>query len=329
MAAQKPLIDWQRSSGTTERSVVSGISQTRAVNTAAKEQQRSERLTRAIFIVPAVIYLMLMSIFPFVYSLYLSFFQAKLTRMHNKFYIGLDNYKQLFADQVFLAALKNTFVLTTSSIIIEVILAFACAKVFLALKDQRAGFFLRSMSILPMMITPLCVALIFSYILNPTLGIFNYILSGFGIEPISWFGNPNLALWSIVAINVWQWTPFMMLLMLAGLVSIPTSLYEAASLEKARWWHVARYIELPAIKDVILIGIILRVIDNLKLFDLVYITTRGGPGDSTELLTFFAYRQNFAFFNVGYGSAAAVVILLISIIVTTVAVTFLRRMQNA
>ena len=203
------------------------------------------------------------------------------------------------------------------------ILAFACAKVFLALKAQRAGFFLRSMSILPMMITPLCVALIFSYILNPTLGIFNYILSGFGIEPISWFGNPNLALWSIVAINAWQWTPFMMLLMLAGLVSIPTSLYEAASLEKAR------YIELPAIKDVSLIGIILRVIDNLKLFDLVYITTRGGPGDSTELLTFFAYRQNFAFFNVGYGSAAAVVILLISIIVTTIAVTFLRRMQNA
>jgi multiple sugar transport system permease protein len=290
---------------------------------------RDERFVRAAFIVPAVIYLMFMSIFPFVYSVYLSFFQAKLTRLHKKFYIGFDNYKQLFSDEVFLAAMKNTFVLTTASIILELVLAFACAKVFLALREQRAGFFLRSMSILPMMITPLCVALIFSYILNPTLGIFNYILSGFGVEPISWFGNPNLALWSIIAINVWQWTPFMMLLMLAGLVSIPTSLYEAASLEKARWWHVARWIELPAIKDVILIGLILRVIDNLKLFDLVYITTRGGPGDSTELLTFFTYRQDFAFFNVGYGSAAAVIILIISIIVTTIAVSFLRRMQNA
>jgi multiple sugar transport system permease protein len=121
----------------------------------------------------------------------------------------------------------------------------------------------------------------------------------------------------------------MMLLMLAGLVSIPSSLYEAASLEKARWWHVARWIELPAIKDVILIGIILRVIDNLKLFDLVYITTRGGPGDNTELLTYFTYRQDFAFFNVGYGSAAAVIILVISIFVTTIAVSFLRKMQNA
>ena len=290
---------------------------------------RDERLVRAAFIAPAVVYLMFMSIFPFIYSVYLSLYQAKLTRLHKKFFVGFENYVNLFKDEVFLASLKNTFVLTTRSIVFEVILAFACAKVFLSLKEQKTGYFLRSMSILPMMITPLCVALIFSYILNPTLGILNYILSGVGVEPISWFANPNLALWSIIAINVWQWTPFMMLLMLAGLVSIPSSLYEAASLEKARWWHVARWIELPAIKDVILIGIILRVIDNLKLFDLVYITTRGGPGDNTELLTYFTYRQDFAFFNVGYGSAAAVIILVISIFVTTIAVSFLRKMQNA
>ena len=290
---------------------------------------RDERLVRAAFIAPAVVYLMFMSIFPFIYSVYLSLYQAKLTRLHKKFFVGFENYVNLFKDEVFLASLKNTFVLTTTSIVFEVILAFACAKVFLSLKEQKTGYFLRSMSILPMMITPLCVALIFSYILNPTLGILNYILSGVGVEPISWFANPNLALWSIIAINVWQWTPFMMLLMLAGLVSIPSSLYEAASLEKARWWHVARWIELPAIKDVILIGIILRVIDNLKLFDLVYITTRGGPGDNTELLTYFTYRQDFALFNVGYGSAAAVIILVISIFVTTIAVSFLRKMQNA
>ena len=286
-------------------------------------------MVRAAFIAPAVVYLMFMSIFPFIYSVYLSLYQAKLTRLHKKFFVGFENYVNLFKDEVFLASLKNTFVLTTTSIVFEVILAFACAKVFLSLKEQKTGYFLRSMSILPMMITPLCVALIFSYILNQTIGILNYILSGVGVEPISWFANPNLALWSIIAINVWQWTPFMMLLMLAGLVSIPSSLYEAASLEKARWWHVARWIELPAIKDVILIGIILRVIDNLKLFDLVYITTSGGPGDNTELLTYFTYRQDFAFFNVGYGSAAAVIILVISIFVTTIAVSLLRKMQNA
>ncbi|WP_233152846.1 carbohydrate ABC transporter permease [Motiliproteus sp. MSK22-1] len=211
---------------------------------------------------------------------------------------------------------------------IEIVLGFVCAKIFLSLREQRVGQVLRSMSILPMMITPICVGLIFSYILNPTLGIANYLLSNVGVEPLSWFGDPSVALLSVILINAWQWTPFMMLLMLAGLVSIPDSLYEAAELEGAKWYHVARWVELPAIKDVILIGIILRVIDNLKLFDLVYVTTRGGPGDATELVTFFAYRQDFRFFQVGYGSAAAVLILLISIIITTIAVRYLRRMQN-
>ena len=168
----------------------------------------------------------------------------------------------------------------------------------------------------------------FSYILNPTLGIANYMLSGIGVQGPSWFGDPNFALPTVIFINAWQWTPFMMLLMLAGLVSIPDSLYEAAELEGAKWHHIARWIELPAIRDVILIGVILRVIDNLKLFDLVYVTTRGGPGDATELVTFFAYRQDFRFFQVGYGSAAAVIILMISIIVTTIAVAYLRRMQK-
>jgi len=288
----------------------------------------SERRAKLFFIVPAVIYLLLLSVFPFIYSVYLSLYDVKLTRMDRKFFVGLENYQNLLTDPLFLKAIQNTAVLTTSSICIELILGFAFAKVFLSLREMRTGQVLRSMAILPMMITPICVGLIFSYILNPTLGIANYILSGVGIEPMSWFGNPSVALLTVILINSWQWTPFMMLLMLAGLVSVPNSLYEAAELEGAKWYHVARWIELPAIRDVMLIGVILRVIDNLKLFDLVYVTTRGGPGDATELVTFFAYRQDFRFFQVGYGSAAAVIILLISIVVTTVAVAYLRRMQN-
>jgi multiple sugar transport system permease protein len=288
----------------------------------------SEKNTKLFFIVPAVIYLMLLSVFPFIYSVYLSLFDAKLTRLHRKYFVGLENYQNLLTDQLFLKSIQNTAVLTVSSIALELLLGFAFAKVFLSLREMRTGQFLRSVAILPMMITPICVGLIFSYILNPTLGIMNYLLSGVGIEPLSWFGDPSVALLSIILINVWQWTPFMMLLMLAGLVSIPQHLYEAAELENAKWHHVVRWIELPAIRDVILIGLILRVIDNLKLFDIVYVTTRGGPGDATELLTYFAYRQDFRFFQVGYGSAAAVIILIISIIVTTIAVYYLRRRQN-
>jgi multiple sugar transport system permease protein len=288
----------------------------------------SERATKLLFIIPAVVYLLLLSVFPFVYSVYLSLYDVKLTHMDRKWFVGLENYQTLLTDTLFLKAIQNTVVLTTFSIALELLLGFCCAKVFLSLREMRSGQVLRSMAILPMMITPICVGLMFSYILNPTLGIANYLLSGIGIEGPSWFGDPNFALPAVIAINAWQWTPFMMLLMLAGLVSIPASLYEAAELEGAKWHHVARWIELPAIRDVILVGVILRVIDNLKLFDLIYVTTRGGPGDATELITFFAYRQDFRFFQVGYGSAASVIILLISIVVTTIAVTYLRRVQK-
>jgi multiple sugar transport system permease protein len=287
-----------------------------------------ERNAKLLFLVPAVIYLLLLSVVPFAYSIYLSLFDARLTRLDRKFFIGFENYQNLLTDPLFLKAIQNTVVLTVSSITLEIVFGFLCAKVFLALRDMRTGQILRSISILPMMITPICVGLMFSYILNPTLGVANYLLSEVGIEGPSWFGDPAFALPTVVFINVWQWTPFMMLLMLAGLVSIPSTLYEAAELEGARWYHIARWIELPAIRDVIIIGIILRIIDNLKLFDLVYVTTRGGPGDATELITYFAYRQDFRFFQVGYGSAAAVIILLMSIVVTTFAVSFLRRSQK-
>ncbi|MCR9148886.1 MAG: sugar ABC transporter permease [Rhodobacteraceae bacterium] len=287
-----------------------------------------ERNVKLLFLVPAVVYLLLLSVVPFIYSVYLSLFDARLTRLDRKFFIGLENYQNLLTDPLFLKAIQNTVVLTVSSISLEIVFGFLCAKVFLSLREMRTGQVLRSLAILPMMITPICVGLMFSYILNPTLGVANYLLSSIGVEGPSWFGDPTFALPTVIFINAWQWTPFMMLLMLAGLVSIPSSLYEAAELEGAKWHHIARWIELPAIRDVIIIGLILRVIDNLKLFDLVYVTTRGGPGDATELITYFAYRQDFRFFQVGYGSAAAVIILLMSIVVTTFAVSFLRRNQR-
>lgn len=295
---------------------------------AQKKAADGDRAIRWMFIAPAVVYLLLLSVFPFIYSVYLSLHDARLTRMDRMLYIGFENYERLLSDPLFLQALQNTAVLTVSSIALEVVFGFFCAKVFLSLREMRTGQVLRSLAIVPMMITPICVGLMFSYILNPTLGVANYLLGEIGIEGPAWFGDPTFALPTVILINAWQWTPFMMLLILAGLVSIPSSLYEAAELENARWHHIARYIELPAIRDVLLIGIILRVIDNLKLFDLVYVTTRGGPGDSTELLTFFAYRQDFRFFQVGYGSAAAVIILLISIVVTTIAVAYLRKVQK-
>lgn len=287
-----------------------------------------ESVERFLFLAPTAVYLLSLTLFPFIYSLYLSLHQVKLTRLSRKVFVGLDNYAKLFTDPLFLDACRNIAMVTVTSIAIEIVFGFIVAKIFFALRDSRVGGTLRSLSIVPMMVTPICIGLIFSYIFNPVLGIANYLIAQVGLPPLGWLSDSNLALLTITLINSWQWTPFMMLLMLAGLMSIPREHYEAAEVEGAKWWHVARSIEIPAIKGVVLVGVILRLIDNLRLFDIVYVTTRGGPGTSTELVTLFAYKQDFQYFQVGYGSAAAVVILAISILITTFAVRYLRSIEH-
>lgn len=288
----------------------------------------SETIERVLFLAPTAVYLLSLTLFPFIYSLYLSLHKIKLTNLSKKTFIGLENYTELFSDSLFRDACKNVALVTVTSIAIEIVFGFIVAKIFYALRDNRVGGTLRSLSIVPMMLTPICVGLIFSYIFNPVLGIANYMMAQAGLPQLGWLSDSSIALLTVTLINSWQWTPFMMLLMLAGLMSIPREQYEAAEVEGAKWWHVALAIEIPAIRGVVLVGVILRLIDNLRLFDIVYVTTRGGPGTSTELVTLFAYKQDFQYFQVGYGSAAAVVILGFSIIITTFAVKYLRSIEH-
>ena len=289
-----------------------------------------EKIEKLLFIVPTCLFLLAISIFPFLYSVYLSLFQAKLTKMHKKFFIGWENYQIiLFEDDIFPTAIKNTFMIAFSSITIEIILGFIMAKIFFEIRHIKISNVLRTITIMPIMLTPLCVGLVFLYILNPTLGIFSYILQDFfGIEPIAYLGQPIPAKISIICINSWQWTPFMMILLLAGLMTIPNEQYEAAKIDGANWFHVMTKIEIPSILSFVLLGVVLRLIECIRLFDIIYVTTRGGPGIATEVMAYFTYRTEFRSFQIGTGSASAVIILIISLIVTTIAVTLLRRVEK-
>ena len=203
------------------------------------------------------------------------------------------------------------------------------AKIFFEIRHLKISNVLRTVTIMPIMLTPLCVGLVFLYILNPTLGIFSYILETFfGIEPFAYLGKPIPAKISIIAINSWQWTPFMMILLLAGLMTVPNEQYEAAKIDGANWFHVMTKIEIPSILSFVLLGIVLRLIECIRLFDIIYVTTRGGPGIATEVMAYFTYRTEFRSFQVGTGSASAVIILIISLIVTTIAVMLLRRVEK-
>lgn len=288
----------------------------------------SDRFQRPAFMLPTVVVLLCLTLYPFIYSVYLSLHFVRLTTLHRKVWAGLQNYYDLFSNELFLKALANTAMLAVTTITLEIVLGFIAAKVFFELADKRWINTLRSAFLVPMMVTPIIIGVVFNYIFNPTLGIANYVLEQLGIPAVSWFGDPLAARLTILLINVWQWTPFMALLILAGLVSIRSDIIEAARVDGARWHHILFAIEIPSVASIILLGVILRIIEILRFFDIIYVTTRGGPGDATMVLTLFTYQQDFQYFQVGLGSASAVVILAISLVVTTFAVRLMRRLEN-
>jgi multiple sugar transport system permease protein len=288
-------------------------------------QRYLKRAPAVPFLAPTVIFLALLTLYPFVYSVILSTTRRNLARPGQSGFVGFDNYAELFTHNLFQTALLQTLIVAVASIALELAIGFFVARLFFSLADLPAANLLRTVYILPMMLTPVVSGLLWSYILNPTLGIANYLLGLVGLPPFGWFSSSKTALATLVLVNAWQWGPFLMLLMLAGLLSIPAEQYEAAQLDGARWHQAVRFIELPALRNVVLIGVILRLIDNFRLFDVVYAATKGGPGDATEVVSMYAFRQMFQFFNIGYGSAAAVVILFVGIVITTIAVRFLRR----
>ena len=300
----------------------------RAPHSRVRPFLRTNGFQQTVMVLPTCLFLVFLTIYPFVYSVYLSLHQVKLTTLNRAVFIGLRNYSQLLTDGLFLHALRNTAVLAVCSIALEIVIGFTAAKVFFELSKWRVAGVLRSLYLLPMMVTPLVVGMIAAYIFNPTVGIVNYLIVILGGSPVSWFGEQLTAMVAMIIINVWQWSPFMMLLTLAALTSIRDDLYEAARVDGAKWYHLVWFIEIPSVLNVVLLGVILRIIDVLRFFDVVYVTTRGGPGDSTMVVTLYAYLQDFQFFQVGVGSAAAVLILIVSIIVTTFAVKLLRAVEH-
>jgi multiple sugar transport system permease protein len=277
------------------------------------------------FLLPAVVYLFALTIYPFIYSVITSLFNLSLTSSQPPLFVGLGNYKNLLSDTLFYTALANTLLITASSIIIEFLIGFSVAHLFIAISSIRASHVLRTIFILPMMVTPVVVGLLWNYMLSPLFGIVDYILAVVGIPPQPWFASPASALWTVVLVNVWQWSPFLMLISMAGLMSIPKELYEAAQMDGAKWYQIVTRIELPMVRNTVLVGLIFRIIDNFRLFDIVYASTRGGPGSSTEVITLYAYRQIFQYFNAGYGAAVAVLIFILAMIMANISVQFLRK----
>ena len=271
-----------------------------------------------IFLVPALFILAVVTVYPLFYVLWLSLHRRLLIFDISKF-IGLENYCFLLRDDRFWNALYNTVYFTGVSVSLELILGLAIAMLLNGAFKGKG--IMRSIILVPWVIPTVVSAKMWEWMYNPDFGILNYLL---GVN-INWLGSPFWALNAAVFVDVWKTTPFVTLLLMAGLQTIPMDLYGAARVDGASNWYIFKRITLPLLKPMILIVLIFRTLDAFRVFDVIYVLTGGGPGNSTETLSIYAYKTLFQTLQFGYGSTLSVMVFLSVAVITLFYVKLLRR----
>ena len=255
------------------------------------------------FVLPAVGVVGGVVVFPWAFTIWMSLHAW--TVGGGRSFVGLANYGRLAADPRFAEAAGHTLVYTGLAVLLPLVLGTLAALAFHARFPFRGV--LRGLFVMPMMATPVAVALVWTMMFHPQLGVLNYLLSLVGVPPQAWVFHPATVIPSLVLVETWQWTPLVMLIVLGGLAAIPTEPYESAEIDGASAWQKFRFITLPMIAPFLMVAVIIRTIDALKSFDIIYAITQGGPGTASETINLYLYSVAFAYYDVGYGSAIAVV----------------------
>lgn len=276
-----------------------------------------------LWLAPMLAFLLLFELWPFLVMLDQSLHSLSYTQptMNGQF-VGLDNYRKLVFDTDFFHSVRLTLLFLLISIPIEVLLGLALA--VLISYHERLKWIV-SLLLIPMILAPIVVGLAARLNLNPDFGIIGIWLRDLGFAPSGVLSDGDSAFLTLVAVDVWQWTPFLIMIFLAAILAMPREPFEAAEVEGANRWQEFRHLTLPMLQPIIVIGLLLRLTDSFKIFDQVFIMTGGGPGASTELATIFAYKVNFVSWNIGYGSAVVGVLFLISFLLTFVLLKLMTR----
>jgi multiple sugar transport system permease protein len=292
--------------------------------------RRRIRWVPILFVLPAIAFLLAITIFPLLVDLWLMFQSWELTTSFPPHFVGLQNFTDILTqDPRFWNAMENTGILVVLGVGIQVVLGVGLA--LLLNQVGRTRTWLVSLLLIPVLIAPVVAGFQFRMIYNDQNGPLNYLLqliSGGLIRGYAWLADPKIALYSIMITDIWQWTPFMILIVLAGLQSIPIELNEAAEMDGASTWQRFWRITLPLLLPVIIIGILIRLMDAFKLFDIIYQLTGGGPGSLTETIAFYTYLQGFKFFSLGYTAAMSVIQLIVIIIVSQIFLGYQKRQRG-
>ncbi len=270
----------------------------------------SDTFWRYALLLPAIALFALLTILPLVNLLALSFNDVEwLNRKAVWDWVGLANYAALPEDNLLRAGLLNTLIFAVVAVALQMLIGFTLA--LLTTQITRGRTFYRTVFILPILVPGIIIGAIWKLMYSFDFGVINAALVAIGLPPQDWLGNPDLALLSVIIVDVWHWTPFCFLLLLAGLESLPDDIFEAARIDGATRWQILRHITLPLMLPALVVTFVFRMILAFKVFDEIYLLTGGGPGTATEVISFTIYRRFFTEDQTGYGSAMSIAVIAI------------------
>jgi multiple sugar transport system permease protein len=288
---------------------------------------RKRRLFLIALSAPALLYVLAVAVGPMVQGFLYSFDSYNLIRPASRHFVGLDNYFALWRDPAARRAVLNTFVFTFGAVAIEFALGLGIA--LLLWRDDWFNRIALGLLLVPATVTPLVVGLMFKALLSPEYGMLGYPFAEFGVSgPRGLLADPERALATLVAIDAWEWTPLMALILLAGLKSLPTDILEAAAVDGAGATQRFRLIILPLLLPAAFLALILRMMDAFRVFDIIFVTTSGGPADATDTLMIYGVKQGLEFFNIGAASAVSTLIVVCILVMAAAFIAVLRPARN-
>lgn len=263
-----------------------------------------ERNLKVLFPLPAVIFIVVMMVFPVFYTLFLSLTNWNLTSGQPLSFVGLGSYARVLREPRFLSAVGRTFSFTLIAISVETILGLALA--LLLNREFKGKPLMKLILLLPLVATPVAIGIVWNLFFDPTIGLANFILTKLGLPKSAWVSSPDTVIPSLALVDIWQWTPMITLIVLAGLAALSPEPYESARVDGANSFQIFSKITLPMIAPTLLTAMILRSIDALKTFDIIYAMTGGGPGYASETLNVMAFKYSFEYFRMGQSSVILV-----------------------
>lgn len=297
-------------------------------HTMPERSSAKDRAASRAFLMPTVFLILALSIFPLVFSLVLAFMSWDLSRLEGGVnFIGLKNFATLISDGRFWNTARVTLFFVIGSVALQYLLGLGLA--MLLNQEIRFRRFFRVTFLIPMMLTPAAVGYVGRMLFNESMGPINDIIKHLGGPLIPWISNPRMALPSLILLDTWEWVPFMTVVLLAGLQSLPPEVFECARVDGANDWSIFRHITLPMLAPVSITVILIRALEAFKLFDIVMVMTGGGPGTATETVTMYAYIVGMKNGNLGYASAIAYSLLIMVVIFSTIFLNSLRSRAAA